>query len=121
MSKIYTKEEIKLFSNCTYEGNMYINFSVEEMQQYLINLGYKIILYSNVASVRDSIHEGGEINYIGNHYDAKFTTLIAIKAEQEAELLTLRLDDEKIRNVNITHVFKEELKKSLLRLSNGII
>lgn len=85
------------------------SFSFEEVQEFLNNLGYDIIVYTGKALVRDKFCDaGGDVSY-GCEYPGTASDVFAVKPGTPfPELL------QHWKHLRVNNVFQQEIKKKLL-------
>lgn len=107
--KIFTTKEIEELGAGTLTSTSHIDFTAEEIQEYLITLGYLITKFSGPIKQR----RYGE----KNAYEGFITTILAVKPSdlEKIDGDDVRADDPFVLNSRIDIVFRNELKKVLLR------
>lgn len=110
MEKIVSRKEYFEITGCS-GGFKIQDFTVEEVQQYLINLGYKIIIHESMSTVQMvEMDAGGEVNRRETTEKLR-QVIFAIK---ENDILPDRVDSEEVKKLDFHTVFNKEIKKQLL-------
>lgn len=106
-----TSKEYYEITNCSdVTGFKIPGFTIEEVQQYLINRGYKIVIHEATATVHEvSMECGGGVVRTGNTSEEPRKAILAIK---EGDTLPVHLSE--ANDLNFLSVFYTEIKKQLL-------
>lgn len=107
-----TNEEYYRITNCV--GDIRLpEFTIEEVQEFLIKLGYEIIIHKAEATIHMTSHDNGEVRRTGETFQGLREAIMAIKPGTK---LPSRLDCDEAYSLNFLSVFKVEMKKKLLSL-----
>lgn len=108
-----TDKDYYRITNCAAVGGFRLpNFTIEEVQQFLIKLGYKIIIHKAEAKIHiTESNMGGECRRTGETFDAIREAILAVK---EDTVLPTRLDSQEAHDLNFLSIFENEMKKKLL-------
>lgn len=82
---IVTEQEYRKITNCS-SGYHRTEFSVEDMQQILIDHGYEIVVHYGKTEVREYISEDCEVKYTGNVFVENRARILAVTPEQKKNL-----------------------------------
>lgn len=106
-----------MIDNATVYGvRVSMDFHIEDVQQYLINRGYKLLVLSGKAHVQDVTHSQDETTYGRKYVSNDRKRLIAIKTR----FLTSSLDSNEIPEFVDSDQAKEmDYKKVFARLMQG--
>jgi hypothetical protein len=86
-------EDYSMIDNATVHGvRVSMDFHIEDVQRYLINRGYKLLVLSGKAHVQDVKHSQDETTYGHKYVSNNRKRLIAIKSR----LLTSSVDSNEI-------------------------
>lgn len=111
--KPVTKEEWKEYATGSDSSSFHLDFTVTEMTEFLMKLGYEIHAVDGVVKVRDTESDGGGgLDYRGDPYDKQFRQIIAIKP---GDPMPERLDGDYGHQVHIWVAFRREMKAQMLR------
>ena len=83
---IVTSSEYYRITNCSDLGEWNVRFTIEEMQQILIDHGYEIIIHTAKAEVTETESDGGEIRRTGRKWIENVERILAVKPEDKESL-----------------------------------
>lgn len=90
-------------------------FTWQEIQNYLSNRGYDILIVKGVALVQDSKSEGVSVVPVGDRYDKVVEDVVALlPVDIGRNVLPKRFDDPSMAQYRVMNVFQRELRKTLL-------
>ena len=99
-------------THCTWFDIKLPQFDIEEVQDYLIKVGYEIVVHSGLAKVENVIMEpGGGVDRTGTFVDEIRERVLAVKP---GTTLPERVDAKELDAFDILAVFRNEMKNKLL-------
>lgn len=110
MNKITNKEYFEI-TNCT-PDILFPNFDIQEVQDFLIHIGYDILIQEAVATIHEVESDmGGSMERTGRTTQEKRKRILAIK---DGDVLPDRIDSEETQALDMRNVFRREVKKKIL-------
>ncbi len=92
-----------------------LKFNIQEMQQFLIDIGYEIFIYKGTANVYETSSDGdGKVEVVGKHDEERERILAMIKKDK-AKLISenLKADSKEVMMHDFRRVFEREFKSRL--------
>lgn len=117
MNQLITGQEYYDITGCTYGilGFKFPEFTFEEVQKFLIKLGYNIIIHEAKATVHHVKSEGVEVRRTGEMSEELRKRIIAVKITENTKLPD-RVDSQEAIDLDLKVVFEREIKNKLLGL-----
>lgn len=109
MGKI-TNDEYWKITNCT-SWVYFPSFDIQEVQDFLISIGYDIVVHETLCTVHDVTMDGGEVRRTGGTSQEMRKRILATKP---GDSLPDRIDSEEADKLDMLGVFRTEIKKKLL-------
>lgn len=111
--KRVTDREYFRITGCSSGDFTLPKFTIDEVQDFLESLGYRITVYTATARIDEVEHDGGEVRRTGKMWDDEREVILALR---DGDILPPRVDSDECSELNFLSVFKREMKKKLLNL-----